>query len=76
MTRSFETRNVITWLGNNPSLYNHLCNYAKTAANPTYIELINSLGYADSQTPDGVDWISDLLDYKDLDEFIVEIGLA
>ena len=76
MTRSFETRNVIAWLSDNPSLYRHLCKYAKTADNPTYVQLIDSLGYSDSRTPDGVDWISHLLDYKDLNDFVVEIGLA
>jgi hypothetical protein len=65
-------QNIKLWLGNDESLYRAMVKYARTAKNPNYKELIMVLGYQDSQTPDGTDWIDESLAYQDLDEFVAD----
>lgn len=69
-----ETWNVVTWINNDESLYRFAARYSEISANPSYRQLIELLGYEDSRTHDGVDWISDELDYEALDEMVVELA--
>ena len=68
---NYETWNVSLWIGNDETIYNHA-------------RLNRNLGYklwakrfrdefGEFQTPDGVDWISDSLDYDELDEMLTEL---
>jgi hypothetical protein len=65
-------RNIKLWLSNDESLYRAMVKYARIADDPNYRELIMILGYEDSRTPDGTDWIDDSLDYVELDEFVAD----
>jgi len=76
MTRFFETKNVVMWLGNDPDLYANLRRYVAMAKTPNYVQFIWGMKLENSKTPDGVAWISDCLDYQDLNDFVVEIGGA
>jgi hypothetical protein len=76
MTRSFETQNVTLWLANDERLYTAMTEYANKTQKVTYRDLIWALGLENAMTPDGVRWLDDLLDFDDLDSFVVEIGGA
>lgn len=65
-------RNIKLWLSNDESLYRAMVHYARIADDPNYREFIMFIGYEDSRTPDGTDWIDDSLDYEDLDEFVAD----
>lgn len=69
---NWETWNVALWIQNDESLYNAAVRYANRALTPSYQEFIESIGYSDSRTPDGADWIHHCLDYQDLNEMISE----
>jgi len=68
------TWNVALHINGDESLYRAAVKYSRAASNPNYSEFIHWLGYEDSRTGDGFDWISDELDYEALDEMMVEVG--
>jgi hypothetical protein len=70
---NWETWNIALWINNDESLYRAAHRYANQALKPTYEEFIFSIGYEDSRTPDGADWLSHAVDHKDLDDFILEL---
>ena len=76
MTHSFETQNVILWLANDDRLYKAMTEHVNKARSVSYRDLIWALGLENAKTPDGVDWLDDSMDFKDLDAFVAEIGGA
>jgi len=71
-----ETWNVALHINNNMSLYWAAVKFAKNAEDVNYQDFIRSIGYEDSRTSDGVDWISDKLDYAELDEMLWEMAVT
>ena len=69
-----ETWNVVTWINNDESLYRFSARYTEISANPSYRQLIELLGYEDSRTHDGVEWISDKRDNAAHDEMVAELA--
>jgi hypothetical protein len=65
------------WLDNDEGLYRESCNYFQSIQRyrkrPTYKGLIEWLseGEITARTPDDVPWLSDTLNYKELDRGIL-----
>ena len=71
---SHETWNIKLWLGNDYNLYIAVTEYALQASKPNYKDFVRFFGYEETQTPDGVDWISDQLDYDELDSYVQDFA--
>jgi hypothetical protein len=67
-----ETWNVNLWLANDEQLYRMVMTYGKEVNYRDFAT--NYLVYVSAGTPDGVPWLSDLLDYEALDELLEEMG--
>ena len=67
-----ETWNVNLWLANDEQLYRMVMTYGKEVNYRDFAT--NDLVYVSAGTPDGVAWLSDLLDYEALDELLEEMG--
>jgi hypothetical protein len=76
MKRSFETQNVILWLSNDFDLYKSMTRIVERNKQTDYIELIEELNLTTAETPDGVAWLHDSVDFEDLNSFVTEIGGA
>jgi hypothetical protein len=74
---NYDTWNVMLWLDNDEGLYRESCNYFQSIQRyrkrPTYKGLIEWLseGEITTRTPDDVPWLSDTLNYKELDRGIL-----
>jgi len=68
-----ETWNVALHINNNESLYRAAVKFVNGSQDGSYQAFIESLGYEDSRTSDGVDWISEQLDYAELDAMMMEL---
>jgi hypothetical protein len=74
---NYDTWNVMLWLDNDEGLYRESCNYFQSIQRyrkrPTYKGLIEWLseGEITARTPDDVPWLSDTLNYKELDRGIL-----
>jgi len=60
------------WLANSETLYIATTEYALKAKDPSYKDLIAFLGYEDSATPDGVQWLDDSYNYDELTEYVID----
>jgi hypothetical protein len=70
---NYETWNVALIISNTEWLYYSAREFMKgfTGKNP-YIAFINSIGYESEVTCDGVKCLGHKLDYKELDEYMIE----
>ena len=70
---NYETWNVALYLNNDEGTYKAVCAYANEAGDEAnYLDLITTLGLANSSTPDGVRWVSGKLDLEELDDAVQE----
>ena len=74
---NYETWNVALWIANDYGLYSEAIDFMKydneaKDENP-YIEFIHFISLAFAETPDNVAWISDELDYDELNQFMREL---
>lgn len=67
------TWNVAMHINNNEWLYRRAVKFAETEPDGSYQAFIQSNGLAESTTTDGVAWISDQLDYTELDAMMMEL---
>ena len=70
-----STWNVALWINNDEPLYRSACNYMRTHKDTKkpYAGFIRSMWMQDDKTPDGIKWISNLLDYEALNEMMKEM---
>ena len=71
---NYETWSVSLWIANDYGLYSEAMDFMKhddeaKGENP-YIEFIHFIGLAWAENPDNVAWISDELDYDELNQFM------
>lgn len=68
-----ETWNVWLWISNDEGLYYEMRDYVKSTPAPDYMGLMDYIGYGPGdETPDGVEWVSDALDYDELDAAVAD----
>ena len=69
-----QTWNVMLWIDNDEYLYKHAVEFMKsyTGSSP-YAAFIRKMGMAGERTPDNIGWFSARLDYKELNEAMVEL---
>jgi hypothetical protein len=67
------TWNVALWINNDESLYNMAHDYANSCDKPTYLRFIHNWYLSDDRTPDGFKFGGQKLDYKALNEMLLEI---
>jgi len=74
---NYDTWNVMLWLDNDEPLYRETCRYfeviRRERKRPTYKGLIAWLsdGAITANTPDNVPWLSDTLNYTELNRGVV-----
>lgn len=70
-----STYNVVNWLNNDEFIYNAAVKYMKAhpESKKPYSNFIRSMQMQDEKTPDGIKWISRLLDYASLNEMMREL---
>lgn len=66
------TWNVALWLNNDETLYRMVINYGKEVNYRQFAE--QYLNMFSTETPDGVSWLDESLDFDALDEVLEEIG--
>jgi len=74
---NYETWNVMLWINNTEELYfavMYILN--NTSYTPSYGEVILTLGLDEYKTEDGVSFISDILNYEELNEAIAEMSVV
>lgn len=70
--KNYETWNVNLWLSNDENLYRLVVNYGKEV---TYRDFAQTyLNVLSPQTPDGVNWLDESLDYDALNELLEEMA--
>ena len=63
--------NVALWINGNENIYNAAVEFMKTyKGSKPYISFINYMDLENWQTPDGIKYMSHLLDYKALNEMM------
>jgi len=72
--KNYETWNIALWLGNDERLYNLAMAYGKDTDYRWFAENILVLIRKSKETPDGVNWLDETLDYDALDEVLEELG--
>ena len=72
--RNKSTWNVALWINNDENNYNAAVDFMKNykGKNP-YKSFIHYMDLENWQTPDGIRWISHLLDYQALNEMMMEL---
>jgi hypothetical protein len=68
-----QTWNVMLWINNNEYLYKHAVEFMRnyTGTNP-YAAFIQKMCLVGKQTPDNIEWLSTMLDYKALNDAMME----
>jgi hypothetical protein len=76
--KNYATWNVALWINNDEPLYRAAVDYVRRAKHPNkgglYRLFIESIGLDHSKTPDGINWISDKLGYKELNNMLRELA--
>jgi len=68
-----STWNVMLWINNDEELYNSAVKFMKTyKGRKPYGAFIVYMGMQDDRTDDGIKWLSRLLDYKALNEAMLD----
>ena len=68
-----STWNVMLWINNDEGFYNSAVKFMKTyKGRKPYGAFIVYMGMQDSRTDDGIKWFSRLLDYKTLNEAMLD----
>lgn len=71
--KNHETWNVSLWINNDPAFYEESVEFMKDyKGEEPYKDFCYDSGLSTQKTPDSVSWLSDLLDYKALDEMMRE----
>ena len=69
-----QTWNVMSWLRNDKFLYDLAAEFMQIYKGKCpYVHFMRSLGYENERTPDNIKWLSTRLDYKELNEAMVEL---
>lgn len=69
-----QTWNVMSWLRNDKFLYDLAVEFMQIYKGKCpYVHFMRSLGYENERTPDNIKWLSSRLDYKELNEAMVEL---
>ena len=69
---NYETWNVALWIGNDEGLYNMAREYRHRPE--PYMDFISTMyDCGSTETPDGVNWASPMLDTAELDEMMAEL---
>ena len=73
--QNHETWNVALWIQNDERLYSIAIELIRRRGHlfGAYKFFIYALGIENEETPDGVKWVSDKLDYQNLDEMMLEL---
>ena len=74
--KNYATWNVALWLGNNENMNNQVERFNRCVPlyGTTYAEFIIYFASLGDQTPDGVAWLDDTLDYAALNRVVTEVG--
>ena len=73
--KNHETWNVALWLQNTESYYLAMVEFMKDyKGTQPYVDFLESCGLDTQQTHDGVDYTSDTLDYKELNDMMLEFS--
>jgi len=69
-----ETWNVALWINNDEDLYQSAVEFMESydTLNP-YKDFINYYGIGKEKTPDGIQWLSRVLDYKELNDMMFDL---
>ena len=69
-----QTWNVMSWIRNDKFLYDLAVEFMQIYKGKCpYVHFMRSLGYENERTPDNIKWLSSRLDYKELNEAMVEL---
>ena len=77
--KNYETWNVMLWINNEPAIYDCACKFVedvksgKLVSHDAYRLFVHWAGLSNQVTPDGVEWLSDDLDYEALHEAMMEL---
>jgi len=73
--KNYETWNCALWIGNDYELYTAAVEFMQNYDEETdaYRSFIQSLELNDGETPDGVPWMEEDLDYTALDSMMSEL---
>lgn len=71
-----QTWNVSLWISNDESLYNAARNFAikHKGRGKLYAKFIKSYGMEKDRTPDRIGYLTNILDYKALNEMMEELA--
>lgn len=73
--KNYNTWNVALWIANDYGLYQTAVDFMKTyKGKRPYVSFIDYMELRHDKTPDNIKWISRLLDYKALNEFMKELA--
>lgn len=71
--KNLSTWNVMLWINNEYALYHAAVEFMKSyKGRCPYASFIRYMGLSDNSTPDNINWKSDALSYKELNEAMVE----
>jgi len=72
---NWETWNVALWIQNDEGLYRSAYGMVRNRGHlfGAYKEFVRGMGLENEETPDGAAYISDKLDYQELDEMMLEL---
>ena len=74
--KNYATWNVALWLGNDEDMNDQVERFNRCVPlfGTTYAEFITHYASLGDQTPDGVAWLDDTLDYAALNRVVTEVG--